>query len=113
MRETPIGDRPLGARRMRHAGRASERTPRFSSKHGDAPNPSPVPVARPSWGRLCGDRAAHLLVPPAIQDSPSCAYARRVGNDPSGAVAAGLDRDNFRDFAPWTGQLAQRAWVKR
>ena len=22
-------------------------------------------------------------------------------------------RDNFRDFAPWTGQLAERAWVKQ
>ncbi len=59
MRETPIGigqHRPNG-----RAGRADHRAGAGSA----AP------------------RAAHLLVPPAIQGSPSCAHARRVGNDPA------------------------------
>jgi hypothetical protein len=44
-------------------------------------------------------RAAHLLVAGAIQGSPSCAHARRVRNDPSGAARAGLD---------WTSSGADR-----
>jgi hypothetical protein len=50
------------------------------------------------WNFAAG-LAAHLLVPPAIQGSPNCAHARRVGNDPSGAATAGSD---------WTGSGAER-----
>jgi hypothetical protein len=57
MRETPIGIGSVG--RMGRAGRASERTARFSSTHGDAPNPS--------WAGSAAPRAAHLLVAPAIR----------------------------------------------
>jgi hypothetical protein len=44
--------------------------------------------------------AAHLLVPPAIQGSPSCAHTRRVGENPSGAATVGSD---------WASSGAERA----
>jgi hypothetical protein len=56
-----------------------------------APTP---PLCQPSGRAGAGSvalRAAHLLVAPAIQGSPSCVHARRVRNDPSGAATAGLD----------------------
>jgi hypothetical protein len=56
---------------------------RFSSTHGDAPNPGPVPAARPSWDQRCG-------VPPPAR---APAEAARPGPAPRpSAVSAAAER---------------------
>jgi hypothetical protein len=73
---------PLAARECVQLARPS-RSSRGLPKVGNPPPPPPL-------------TSSSL---PAIQGSPSCAHARRVRSDPSGAAAAGSD---------WTGSGAER-----
>jgi hypothetical protein len=74
-------------------GRASERIPRFSSTHWDAPNPGPVPAARPSIGTMGWVRIQSATRTRLGQISTG------VDNDASAAATAGSD---------WTSPGADR-----